>query len=384
MCSTDKKQAQQGHKAETTAKSLELSAIRKALPTKVFEKSLIKSMYYMAFDLAMWGGSFYLIWTLCHSASWSEMSTIQKAAASVAYWNVAGFFMWCIFVVGHDCGHGTFSNYEILNDILGHVLHGSIMVPFYPWQLSHRRHHMYHNHEEKDYSHPWYTPQKLASGECDIAVWVDKTTWVRMLFPIFGWPLYLFGMPDGSHFIPFKKDRLWKESDVVECYKCVISSIVVVCYAFFILKAFQFNFMEVAYYYVAPLLMFGWWLTAVTYLQHHGPETIVYNDANWTFVKAAFETIDRTFGLGIDNLHHNITDGHVVHHLFFTKIPHYNLSEATRALKKHLNNEGHADVYKHEQTYDFIYRVYLYFYQFGHRAHVMKPLLDTATDKKMM
>ena len=72
-----------------------------------------------------------------------------------SFFSFLHYLIRCIFVVGHDCGHGNFSESETLNDIIGHITHGSIMVPYYPWQLSHRRHHMYHNHIDKDYSHPW-------------------------------------------------------------------------------------------------------------------------------------------------------------------------------------------------------------------------------------
>lgn len=75
-----------------------------------------------------------------------------------------------------------------------------------------------------------------------------------------------------------------------------------------------------AYWYGAPALVYGWWLVAVTYLQHHNPHTLVYAEEDWKFAHAAFETVDRKFGWGIDTLHHHITDGHVAHHLFFTKV----------------------------------------------------------------
>lgn len=114
--------------------------------------------------------------------------------------------------------------------------------------------------------------------------------------------------------------------------------------------------------------MFGWWLFAVTYLQHHGPDTLAYDDSDWKFVEAAFETVDRHFGWGIDAWHHHITDGHVVHHLFFTKIPHYNLPMATQALKKYLSENNLSHWYREDRTWDFPFRLHKYFIQKGYRT----------------
>jgi omega-3 fatty acid desaturase (delta-15 desaturase) len=159
---------------------------------------------------------------------------------------------------------------------------------------------------------------------------------------------------------------MWKDSPHMERVKCLISTAVVMAY--FGLIYFYFcnsDLAVMAYYYLAPLSVFGWWLVTVTYLQHHEDDTLVYDDETWKFVDAAFETVDRDYGTMVDSLSHHITNGHVVHHLFFTKIPHYHLEEATACLQKYLSENGLMHLYKHKSTKDFFLRVHMYFYNFG-------------------
>lgn len=42
------------------------------------------------------------------------------------------------FVLGHDCGHGSFSFYPLLNDIVGTILHTWILAPYYTWKVNDR------------------------------------------------------------------------------------------------------------------------------------------------------------------------------------------------------------------------------------------------------
>lgn len=49
-------------------------------------------------------------------------------------------------ILGHECGHGSFSNIKILNDVLGFILHTIVLVPYFSWQHSHSVHHAKTNH----------------------------------------------------------------------------------------------------------------------------------------------------------------------------------------------------------------------------------------------
>ena len=167
-------------------------------------------------------------------------------------------------------------------------------------------------------------------------------------------------------FVYLLTQRIWSECiGDNERVKCVISTITVLIQCYVVWNVCGCNFGSVLFYYAAPLAVFGWWITIVTFLQHHDPDTRVYDDSDWKFVDAAFQTVDRTYGSVIDQLSHNITDGHVVHHLFFTKIPHYHLAEATAALQQYMRDNNIHHLYRFEATRDFAIRAHQYLYQNG-------------------
>ena len=112
-----------------------LNNLKKAIPQEAFEKSIPKSIYYMACDYTMWFGLVAIMKGVKGTLLWDGLALWQQIAVSICFWAATGTFMWAIFMIGHDCGHGTFSEYESVNDFFGHLTHGSLLVPFYPWQV---------------------------------------------------------------------------------------------------------------------------------------------------------------------------------------------------------------------------------------------------------
>lgn len=124
--------------------AFDLNDLRANLPQRCFEKNLIISLFYLFFDFSI----------LC--IGWYFFSFFMKSAILLIIWEIImGFFYCSLFVVGNDCGHGSFSNYPLLNDICGLFAHGLLLVPFSSWKHSHLDHHMNHNNVEKDLSHIW-------------------------------------------------------------------------------------------------------------------------------------------------------------------------------------------------------------------------------------
>jgi len=302
----------------------DLTLLRAALPASTFRKDAWRSMGHAALD---WGLAACLAWQ--YAARVYPHARIMDGwtvVLTLLYWAAEGLLMWCVFVVGHDCGHGSFSDSGLLNAAAGHWLHGSIAVPFWPWALSHRQHHQFHNHAARDKSHTW---DYLSAHAQD-----TRGVLKRLLVPFVAFSAYLVsGHYDGTHFWPAGK--LYRGQPWRERARCLAS---VACVAAWLawIYAYPCGSSPAAFLvvYAVPVLVFHHWLFVVTYLQHHSDTTRAYGDADWTFLRGARETVDRRYGWGLDEITHAITDGHFVHHLFYTSVPHYRLRAASEVLRR--------------------------------------------------
>lgn len=296
--------------------------IRKAIPPQCFEKSALRSGFYLLLDYAIIAGLYVLVPYVEHYGGWPGL---------IGWYYVTGMMMSSLFCIGHDCGHGTFSNHKWLNDIAGHMAHAPLMAPYWPWQKSHRQHHQYTSHLEKDKGHPWNTEDEHINGS-----WISRNFSKIPISGLFRWnPIYTFvGLPDGSHFWPFSK--LFTNN--TERLQCVISGALCLFCSGVAFKLTGYSIYGFVKYYYIPLLFQGLWMVMITYLQHQDEEIEVYEEGTWNYVMGQSQTIDRHYGFGIDSALHHITDGHVAHHFFFTKVPHYHLMEATHAIRSVLAN----------------------------------------------
>jgi omega-3 fatty acid desaturase (delta-15 desaturase) len=323
--------------------TLSLKNIRESIPKECFQKKPLLGAAYIIADIGVICGC-------CVAFSLSPQTVLYK----LMYWFCSGFFMWCLFVDGHDCGHGSFSDSFLLNTFVGHLSHTPLLVPYATWAYSHHLHHLHHNHVKKDYSHVWI-PTHYADKKPPLV----RALQASCLAPILGWFLYLAGVVDGGHWAPFG-GRLWSNHHTWGqfAHSCLSSALV---FGFFtgLLQQCRFDLQTLVTWYGGSWFVFAFWLVTVTYMQHHDDQvedTVIYGDESWTFLKGALQTVDRSYGSIIDRLSHHITNGHLVHHLFFTKIPHYHLEKATTHLYAHL--EQHGITYKHRVTYDFYVRIF--------------------------
>jgi omega-3 fatty acid desaturase (delta-15 desaturase) len=280
---------------------------------------------------------------------------------------LTGTVMWMNFVIGHDCGHGSFSTDKALNAVVGHVTHAPLLVPFWPWAYSHKQHHRFHNHETKDMSHPWMTAERYQATNPIVRFLALDHWWGAFL----GFPGYLLleqksASTDGSHFYP--GSRLFDRAPKDERLKCAVST--VSCVSFLAATcAVTDSFTNWSMQYLAPYLCFSWWLFAVTYLQHHDEDTETYAEGEWEYVLGGLQTIDREFGLGIDRATHHITDCHVAHHMF-SDMPHYRLETATEAVRGVLEPRG---LYKRRDTRDFVAKTFALHESVGHCVERDRP-----------
>jgi acyl-lipid omega-3 desaturase len=287
-----------------------LQDVRQAIPEHCFKPNTFRSLAYFSLDIGIIA---FLYWSAYQ---------IDSAWFLPIFWFLQGTMFWAIFVVGHDCGHGSFSRYRWLNHLIGHLSHTPILVPFHGWRISHRTHHANTGNIDTDES--WYP---VSETQYKQMAWYEKLARFHLI--LFVYPLYLFRRSpgkEGSHFMPesplFRPHEKWQVLTSTIACTFFLGMLIGVA----VTHGFGFLFT----YYLMPYIIFVIWLDLVTFLHHTEADIPWYRGKDWYFLKGALSTIDRDYGW-INPIHHHIGT-HVAHHIF-NGIPHYYLLEVTEAIR---------------------------------------------------
>ncbi|XP_057979974.1 delta(12)-fatty-acid desaturase FAD2-like [Malania oleifera] len=315
-----------------------LSQIKKAIPPHCFKRSLIRSFSYVVSDLAVLCLLAYVCTHYFH-----RLPRVAAALSWPAFWLLQGFVLvgyWCL---AHECGHHAFSEYEWLDDVVGFVIHSSILVPYFSWKLSHRLHHANIALLEKDESFvpkfksdiPWYYRHfNHPPGRVLIVLGSGLA----------GWPLYLACNITGRsydrlacHFDPYSPMYADRDRTLIFLSD---AGVLASAYAWWrVAEVTGFSWFFAAF--VAPMLVMHATVVLIIYLHHTHPSLPHYNLSEWDWLQGALSTVDRDYGV-LNKVFHHIADTHVLHHLL-SSIPHYHAEEATRAIKPVLGEYYQSD-----------------------------------------
>lgn len=290
----------------------DMQTLKESIPDHIWERNTQTSLSYLIKDIL----SIYLTY-LCYTQ-------YQIWYLWPIYWLLQGSLFFAVFNIGHDCVHGSFSENNIINALVGLLTLGFLCVPFQGFRKSHKIHHTFQAHPERDES--W----KPLCTSIDRESTVGKLRFLfrtQLPFCLFAYPIHLF-YPH-SHYD--YNSKYFRPSDKRMLDLSNISIVVFVClFVNFIRTNGMLMFMNL---YIIPYFVFSAWLSVVSYLHHHTSHDkpiLWYRGKEWNFLRGCLSTIDRDYGV-FNELHHNIGT-HVVHHIF-PQIPHYNLKEATLYIK---------------------------------------------------
>ena len=124
------------HEPNTTAEN---DASWKEIVAQYHQPSLPRALWQVVNTFVPLGLIWYLMY---HTRTISWWLTIPLAV-------LAGAFLVRVFIIFHDCGHGSFFKSRTANDALGFITGLLTFTPYYQWRWDHALHHATSGHLDK-------------------------------------------------------------------------------------------------------------------------------------------------------------------------------------------------------------------------------------------
>jgi omega-6 fatty acid desaturase (delta-12 desaturase) len=228
----------------------------------------------------------------------------------------AGFLV-RLFVLQHDCGHGSFFVSKTANDVAGCALGVLTMTAYYRWRKNHAVHHA----TSGDLDRRGYGDVHILTVEEYLLLSPLK----RLAYRVHRNPLVLFAIGPFSYFVIYQRfayyePRLWKkERASVYWTNLALLASVLAMWWLIGLQPFLLVHLPV----IAVAASAGVWLF---YVQHNFPETCWQHHDNWDYFVAG---ISGSSYYHLPKVLQWITANiglHHIHHLD-SRIPNYRLQQ---------------------------------------------------------
>jgi omega-6 fatty acid desaturase (delta-12 desaturase) len=271
------------------------------------EPDHLRSAWQLGSTLALYVGAWLLMWA---SLAWPYWVTWLLGVPTA-------FFLVRLFIIQHDCGHGSFFKSQRLANIVGAALGALTLTPYQYWRRAHAVHHASSGNLEH-----------RGFGDIDtltVREYEALDRWGRFKYRVYRHPLILFGIGAVLHFVvlhrlPWMAPPDWKrERRSILWTNLGLVALVGLMSALVGLRALLLVQVPI----VVISCSIGVWLF---YVQHQFEPTYWEHDDRWDYDTAAIEGSSYyvlppvlQWATGNIGLHH-------VHHLN-ARIPNYRLQK---------------------------------------------------------
>jgi acyl-lipid omega-6 desaturase (Delta-12 desaturase) len=244
---------------------------------------------------------------------------------SISYWLtlplaiLAGGILVRMFIIFHDCGHGSFFKSRTANDILGYITGVFTFTPYYHWRWEHAIHHASSGHLDKRGTGDVWT--------MTVQEYLEASRWKKFAYRLARNPLILFGLAPITLFLVIQRFPALK-ADKRERYSVYWMNVMLLAVASGMVWIFGFwPYVLIQFVIILVAGGAGVWMF---YVQHQFEDVYWERAENWDYVAAAlqgssFYKLPRILQWFTGNI-----GFHHIHHLS-PRIPNYNLERCHRA-----------------------------------------------------
>jgi omega-6 fatty acid desaturase (delta-12 desaturase) len=254
-------------------------------------------------------GLWFLIWYTLGISWWL---TLGLAALN-------GLFYLRLFIIFHDCGHGSFFTSQRANHVLGMIIGPLFLTSYWHWRWEHAVHHSTTGHLDKRGTGDVWT--------LTVREYLEATRWKKIAYRLVRNPVVLFVL--APMFLFYVLERLpAKKAPQRERYSVYFTNLVLIGMLMLGVHVFGFKeYLIIQLFTSAIICATGVWLF---YVQHQFEDTYWEKDGKWDYTAAAlkgssFYKLPRLLQWFTGNI-----GFHHIHHLS-AKIPNYNLEKCHKS-----------------------------------------------------